>query len=173
MGQGLLLIPLVRVSIINIGSRFSIKIWILAFLGKYSNIFVGSQSVSIEIRIIFQYCLLGLKAYRLRFASQGIVLHQFEDIGMGLSIYYVTFVGGLILELFYPNGSNPQLVGYVDTSYLSNPHKSQSRTWYLFTYLWQQCYFIETEQQFMLLPQIILRLLQFMKQAMNVFGWDQ
>ena len=83
--------------------------------------------MSIEVRIIFQYCLLGLKAYRLRFASQGIVLHQFEDIGMGLSIYYVTFVGGLILGLFYPNGSNPQLVGYADTGYLSNPHKSQSR----------------------------------------------
>ena len=48
-----LLIPLVRVSLINIGSRFSIKIWILAFLGKYSNIFVGSQSVSIEVRIIW------------------------------------------------------------------------------------------------------------------------
>ena len=109
----------------------------------------------------------------MRFASQGIVLHQFEDIEMGLSIYYVTFVGGLILGLFYPNGSNPQLVGYADTGYLSNPHKSQSRIWYLFTFLWQQCYFIEIEQQFMLLPQIILRLLQFMKQTMNVFGWDQ
>ena len=32
----------------------SIKIWILAFLGKYSNIFVGSQSVSIEVRIILR-----------------------------------------------------------------------------------------------------------------------
>ena len=62
---------------------------------------------------------------------------------MGLSIYYVTFVGGLILGLFYPNGSNPQLVGYANASYLSNPHKGQSQTWYLFTYLWQQCYFIE------------------------------
>ena len=48
-----LLIPLVRVSLINIGSEFSIKIWILAFLGKYSNIFVGSQSVSVEVRIIW------------------------------------------------------------------------------------------------------------------------
>ena len=70
MGQGLLLILLVRVSLINVGPWFSIKIWILAFLGKYSNIllglkacllrfatysniFVGSQSVSIEIRIIW------------------------------------------------------------------------------------------------------------------------
>ena len=70
MGQGLLLIPLVRVSLINVGSWFFIKIWILAFLGKYSNIllglkvcllrfatyfniFVGSQSVSIEVRIIW------------------------------------------------------------------------------------------------------------------------
>ena len=54
---------------------------------------------------------------------------------MGLSIYYVTFVGGLILGLFYPNGSNPQLVRYANAGYLSDPHKSQSRTWYLFTYL--------------------------------------
>ena len=48
-----LLIPLVHISLINVGSGFSIKIWILAFLGKYSNIFVGSQRVSIEIRIIW------------------------------------------------------------------------------------------------------------------------
>ena len=53
MDQGLLLIPLVRVSLINVGSGFSIKTWILAFLGKYSNIFVGSQSVSTEVRIIW------------------------------------------------------------------------------------------------------------------------
>ena len=53
MGQGVTLIPLVRVSIINVGSGFLSKIWILVFLGKYSNIFVGSQSVSIEIRIIW------------------------------------------------------------------------------------------------------------------------
>ena len=33
--------------------RVSIKIWILAFLGKYSNIFVGFQSVWIEVRIIW------------------------------------------------------------------------------------------------------------------------
>ena len=86
MGQGLF-IPLVRDSIIIIGSRsiytfgsrFTYKrwvrvlskIWILAFLGKYSNIdcwvskrvnwgshhililFVGSQCVSIEVRIIW------------------------------------------------------------------------------------------------------------------------
>ena len=78
-------IPLVHDSIIIIGSRsvytfgsrFTYKRWvrvlskikILAFLGKYSNIFVGSQSVSIEVRIIFLYCLLGLKACLLGFAS--------------------------------------------------------------------------------------------------------
>ena len=82
-------IPLVHDSIIIIGSRSVVytfdlrftykrwvrvlsKIWILAFLGKYSNIFVRSQNVSIEVRIIFQYCLLGLNACRLRFASFGI-----------------------------------------------------------------------------------------------------
>ena len=53
MGQDVTLIPLVRVSIINVGSGFLSKIWILTFLGKYSNIFVGSQSVSIEVRIIW------------------------------------------------------------------------------------------------------------------------
>ena len=53
MGQGVTLIPLVRVSIINVGSGFLSKIWILVFLGKYSNIFVGSQSVSIEVYIIW------------------------------------------------------------------------------------------------------------------------
>ena len=53
MGQGVILIPLVRVSIINVGLGFLSKIWILAFLGKYSNIFVGFQSVSIKVRIIW------------------------------------------------------------------------------------------------------------------------
>ena len=53
MGQGLLLIPLVHVSLVNVGSGFSIKIWILVFLGKSSNIFVRSQSVSIGVRIIW------------------------------------------------------------------------------------------------------------------------
>ena len=48
----LLLILLVRVSIINVGSGFLSKIWISVFLGKYFNIFVGSQSVSIEVCII-------------------------------------------------------------------------------------------------------------------------
>ena len=38
------------------------------------------------------------------------------------------------LRLFYPNKSNPQLVGYADAGYLSNPHKGRSRTRYLFTY---------------------------------------
>ena len=68
MGQGLF-IPLVHDSIIIIGSRsvytfgsrFTYKrwvrvlskIWILVFLSKHSNIFVGSQSMSIEVRIIW------------------------------------------------------------------------------------------------------------------------
>ena len=50
MGQGVTLIPLVRVSIINVWLGFLSKIWILAFLGKYSNIFDRSQNVSIEGR---------------------------------------------------------------------------------------------------------------------------
>ena len=59
-----LLISLVRVSLINVGSGFSIKIWILAFLVKYSNIFVGSQSMSIEVRNIFQYfCWVSKRVY--------------------------------------------------------------------------------------------------------------
>ena len=79
MGQ-CLFIPLVRDSIIIIGSRsiytfgsrFTYKrwakvlskIWILAFLGKYSNIFVGSQSMSIEVRNIFQYfCWVSKRVY--------------------------------------------------------------------------------------------------------------
>jgi len=38
------------------------------------------------------------------------------------------------LGLFYPNGSNPYLVGHADAGYLSDPHKSRSQTGYLFTY---------------------------------------
>ena len=32
------------------------------------------------------------------------------------------------LRLFYSNGSKPQLVGYVDVGYFSDPHKGQSQT---------------------------------------------
>ena len=55
MGQGLLLIPLVCVSLVNIGSGFSIKIWILVFLGKYSNFFLGLKA-----------CLLGFASFGIR-----------------------------------------------------------------------------------------------------------
>jgi len=37
------------------------------------------------------------------------------------------------IVLFYPRGSNSQLVGYADASFLSNPHKGRSQTGYLFT----------------------------------------
>jgi len=37
------------------------------------------------------------------------------------------------LGLFYPKGSNPQLIGYANADYLSGPHKSRSQTGYLFT----------------------------------------
>uniref|UniRef100_A0A2N9FK49 Reverse transcriptase Ty1/copia-type domain-containing protein n=1 Tax=Fagus sylvatica TaxID=28930 RepID=A0A2N9FK49_FAGSY len=37
------------------------------------------------------------------------------------------------MGLFYPNKSNPQLVGYADAGYLSDPHKGRSQTGYLFT----------------------------------------
>ena len=59
-------------SVYTFGSRFIykrcvrilLKIWILAFLGKYSNIFVGSQSMSIEVRNIFQYfCCVSKRVY--------------------------------------------------------------------------------------------------------------
>jgi hypothetical protein len=38
------------------------------------------------------------------------------------------------MGLFYPNKSNPQLIGYADAGYLSDPHKGRSQTGYLFTY---------------------------------------
>jgi hypothetical protein len=37
------------------------------------------------------------------------------------------------MGLFYPNKLNPQLVGYADAGYLSDPHKDRSQTGYLFT----------------------------------------
>ena len=37
------------------------------------------------------------------------------------------------MGLFYPNKSNPQLVGYADAGYLLDPYKSRSQTGYLFT----------------------------------------
>ena len=38
------------------------------------------------------------------------------------------------MGLFYPNKSNPQLDGYADVGYLSDPHKGRSQIGYLFTY---------------------------------------
>ena len=38
------------------------------------------------------------------------------------------------MGLFYPNGSKPQLVGYANVGYHSDPHKGRSQTGYLFTY---------------------------------------
>jgi hypothetical protein len=37
------------------------------------------------------------------------------------------------IGLFYPRGSNSQLVGYADAGFLSDPHKGRSQTGYLFT----------------------------------------
>ena len=36
------------------------------------------------------------------------------------------------LGLFYPKGSNLQLIGYADAGYLSDPHKDRSQRRYLF-----------------------------------------
>ena len=38
------------------------------------------------------------------------------------------------MRLFYLNGSNSQLIGYVDASYLSDLHGDRLQTGYLFTY---------------------------------------
>ena len=75
-----LLIPLVRVSLINVG------------LGFYQNLnfsFLGQ---------VFQYCLLALKAYRLRFTSFGIRAQVLKSVFYPfifcflLSSYLVPFV---------------------------------------------------------------------------------
>ena len=42
--------------------------------------------------------------------------------------------GTIDMGLFYPNCSNPQLIGYADANYLSDLHKGRSQTGYLFTY---------------------------------------
>ena len=74
------------------------------------------------------------------------------------------------LGLFYSNKSNPQLVGYVDAGYLSDPHKGRSQTGI--------CLLVATllfhgdllSKLYLPPPQIIQRLSQFMKQVMNAFG---
>ena len=38
------------------------------------------------------------------------------------------------MRLFFPKRPNLQLVGYIDTCYLSSPHKGRSQTRYFFTY---------------------------------------
>ena len=38
------------------------------------------------------------------------------------------------MGLYYSKESKPQLIGYVDAEYLSDPHKVQSQMGYVFTY---------------------------------------
>ena len=38
------------------------------------------------------------------------------------------------MSLFYSRESKQQLLGYVDTGHLSNPHKGRSQTGYVFNY---------------------------------------
>ena len=38
------------------------------------------------------------------------------------------------MGLFYSKAMEPQLLGYVDAGYLSDPHKARSQTGYIFTY---------------------------------------
>ena len=38
------------------------------------------------------------------------------------------------MRLFYSKAMEPQLLGYADAGYLSNPHKARSQTGYIFTY---------------------------------------
>ena len=51
--------------------------------------------------------------------------------GIKHALHYLR--GTTDLGLFYPKGSNPQLIGYVDADYLSDPQKCQSQIGYLFT----------------------------------------
>ena len=50
------------------------------------------------------------------------------------------------VRLFYLKGLNPQLVGYKDANYLSDPYKSWSQTEYLF-FVWQHYYFMGIVKQ--------------------------
>ena len=88
LGQGLLLIPLVHVSLVNVGSGFSIKIWILVFLGKYSNIFVGSQSVSIGVHI---KNLFGLSKKKKKKKKKKVKLMWKEERGRWVNFYLSHF----------------------------------------------------------------------------------
>ena len=42
--------------------------------------------------------------------------------------------GTIDMELLYSNASKPELIGYADGDYLSNPHKARSQIGYVFTY---------------------------------------
>ncbi|XP_047258114.1 secreted RxLR effector protein 161-like [Capsicum annuum] len=42
--------------------------------------------------------------------------------------------GTIDMGLFYTNKASPDLVGYADASYLSDPHKARSQIGYVFTY---------------------------------------
>jgi len=38
------------------------------------------------------------------------------------------------MDLFYFKESKPEIIGYADAGYLSDPYKTRSKKWYVFTY---------------------------------------
>ena len=83
------------------------------------------------------------------------------------------FRGTTDLGLFYPNWSKPQLVGYADeVTFLIHTKVDHKQGIYL---LMEILLFHGDllSKQFLLLPQIMQRLSQFMKRVVSVFGWDR
>ncbi|XP_070017210.1 secreted RxLR effector protein 161-like [Nicotiana sylvestris] len=52
----------------------------------------------------------------------------------GVKHIFRYFRGTIDMRLFYSNEFKSEMIGYADAGYLSDPHKAQSQTGYLFTY---------------------------------------
>ena len=50
------------------------------------------------------------------------------------SMYCTIFVKTTNMSLFYSRNSKSQLLKYIDADHLSNPHKTQSQTRYVFSF---------------------------------------
>ena len=62
------------------------------------------------------------------------ILLQLQDIQMVSSMYCTIFVKTTNMSLFYSRNSKSQLLKYIDADHLSNPHKTQSQTRYVFSF---------------------------------------
>ena len=84
----------------------------LMYLANYTR-----PDIAFSVNLLARYCSAPTKRHWNGIKHVLRYLHGISDMG-----------------LFYSKAMEPQLLGYVDAGYLSDPHKARSQTGYIFTY---------------------------------------